>query len=49
METSHTNPVSTGLSAELVGTGGTEVVIRPERLVQSGDKVEQSLPATLIT
>ncbi len=49
METSHTNPVNAGLSAELMGTGSTEVIIRPERLVQGGDKVEQGLPATLIT
>lgn len=49
MEASHTNPVSAGLSAELMGAGCTEVIIRPERLVQGGDKVEQSLPATLIT
>ncbi len=49
METGHTNPVDAGLSAELMGTGSTEVIIRPERLVQGGDKVEQGLPATLIT
>lgn len=47
--TSHTNPVKAGFAAELVGTGCTEVVIRPERLVQGGDEVEQSLPAAFIT
>lgn len=40
MEASHTNPVSAGLSAELMSAGCTEVIIRPERLVQGGDKVE---------
>lgn len=43
-----TNPVEARLAAELVSSGGAEVVIGTERFVQCGDEVEQSLPATLI-
>lgn len=45
----HTDPVEAGLSAELVGPRCTEVVVRPEGLVERGDEVEKSLPATLVT
>lgn len=44
-----TDPVDARLSAELVGPRRTEVVVRPERLVERGDEVEESLPATLVT
>lgn len=46
---SGTHPVQTGLSAELVGLGGAEVVVGPEGLVESCDEVEKGLPATLVT
>lgn len=44
-----THPVETGLSAELVGLGGAEVVVGPEGLVECCDEVEKGLPATLVT
>lgn len=43
------DPVDAGLSAELFGLGGAEVVVGPEGLVERGDEVEKSLPATLVT
>lgn len=42
------HPVEAGLSAELVGPCGAEVIVRPEGLVERGDEVEQSLPADLV-
>ena len=45
----HTDPVDTRFPAELVGLRRAEVVVRPERLVERGDEVENSLPATLVT
>ena len=45
----HTDPVEAGFPAELVGPGGAEVIVWPERLVQGRDEVEQSLPAALVT
>lgn len=45
----HTNPVEAGFSAELVGPRGAKVIVRPEGLVERGDEVEKSLPATLVT
>jgi len=44
----YTNPVEAGLSAELVGSSGAEVVVRSEGLVERGDEVEKSLPAALV-
>lgn len=45
----HTDPVEAGLPAELVGSCRAEVVVRSEGLVERGDEVEKSLPATLVT
>lgn len=45
----HTDPVEAGLPAELVGPRRAEVVVGPEGLVERGDEVEKSLPATLVT
>lgn len=44
-----THPVEAGLSAELVGLGGAEVVVGSEGLVECCDEVEEGLPATLVT
>lgn len=47
--TASTHPVEAGFSAELVGLGGAEVIVRPEGLVECCDEVEEGLPATLVT
>lgn len=44
----HPDPVEAGLSAELVSSRGAEVIVRPEGLVERGDEIEKSLPATLV-
>lgn len=44
-----TDPVEAGLPAELVSPCRAEVIVRPEGLVERGDEVEKSLPATLVT
>ncbi len=41
-------PINTGLLAEIMAFGATEVVVRPEGFIESGDQVKERLPAALV-
>lgn len=41
-------PVNTGLFAEIMSFGATEVIIRPEGLIERCDQVEKGLSAALV-
>lgn len=41
-------PINTGLLAEIVAFGATEVVVRPEGFIESGDQVKERLSAALV-